>query len=257
MIKHRLLGLTLRLSNSGLKLENLHFSQISSWCWCFWPRDHTWRAIGVMFYCFYICFLLETLLLTSCDTLLVCLLPYWLFFSVFPSSSPVCVRNEVLQSLVLGPQYLHTIFWWSHPVEWPETPPKCRWPFQVLISFLTFSWLVFLLSFLISPPRYLMGILNFVWLKQNSVLFKRKIYLLRSLLSFIKLLLNLDVIIYSSLFLFTYSACIQQILLTLPVKHPRSGHFPALSPTFYSQLFFLASATVIALLPGLSIDMML
>lgn len=133
-------------------------------------------------------------------------------FLVFPGSfSPGCVENEVTSKLSPGTPVFTYCFWWSHPIDWLEIPPKSWWLSSVFISFLSSPWLMFLLSSLISPPKYLIGILNFVWLKQTCVIKKKKIYLLHSFLSFIKLLPNLDVILYSSSSLFIHSARVQTI----------------------------------------------
>lgn len=113
--------------------------------------------------------------LASCGTFRVCLLPYWLLHLNVCWFLLLCVLNvEVLQSSVLGPQYLHVIFWSQHPVDWLEVPTECWWLSQVFISCLTSPWLMFPLSFLVSPLGYLIGILSFIWLNQNSVPLKKK-----------------------------------------------------------------------------------
>lgn len=111
---------------------------------------------------------------------------------------------EVLQSSLLGPKYLHIIFWWSHPIDWLEIPTKCWWLSQLLISCLTSSWLMFPLYFLVFPPRYLIGIWNFVWLKQNSVLFFKNL-----LAELFFILYELCCLVY--VFLSTHFAYIQTI----------------------------------------------
>lgn len=139
-----MLSPTLGLSNLELEPDNLYFSQISRWCWCFWTRDHLWEPLAYCFCCFYICFLkLFSRLLVTLPWF-ACLLIDW-SISVFAGSFSVFA---VLQSSLLGPQFLHIIFWWSHPIDWLEIPTKCWWLSQVLISCQTSSWLMFPLYFL-------------------------------------------------------------------------------------------------------------
>lgn len=75
---------------------------------------------------------------------------------------------------------------------------------------------------------------------------RKKICLLQSFLSFIKLVLSLDVILDSSLFLSTCPACMQIIIDFISKTYPRSAHFSALPSTLSSKLFSLAWAAFTA-----------